>query len=221
MRMLVVALVLLGTSQPTLADTDTDNQVWTAVLGNAKLGDQSSGLSLWLDTHLRRGDAGTVHIARPGIGWRLNPSLSVWAGYAWVPVFTDGADAVHEHRAWQQLILKTKLDSGLALQSRTRFEQRFSGAGDDTAFRIREFVRVGHPLRGPFGLVAWDELFIGLNDVDWGASAGFDQNRLFLGGSAKIAGGLRVEMGYLFVYLNREPNNIVAHVLATNLFVAL
>ena len=68
--------------------------------------------------------------------------------------------------------------------------------------------------------MAWDEVFIGLNDIDWGAPRGLDQNRLFVGGWAAVAPHLRVELGYLFLYVDRDDDT-VGHVLATNVFVSL
>ena len=88
--------------------------------------------------------------------------------------------------------------------------------------RVREFVRAGWSWRddGTFGLVLWDELFVGLNEPDWGAPSGLDQNRVFGGFFLKIDSNLRLEMGYLSLYLNRDTDTL-GHVLATNLFVAL
>lgn len=203
------------------AETENEAQVWTALAGTARLGERSTGPALWLDLHLRRGDAGTVHISRPGVGWQLSSWLSVWAGYGWIPVLLDESDTIHEHRLWQQVILAHKPTQRLSLQSRTRFEQRFVGSGDDAGFRVREFVRVGYVFAGDFGLVAWDELFLGLNEPDWGAPDGLDQNRLFVGGSVQIREEMRLEMGYLSVFLDRGDADILAHVLATNLFLSL
>jgi len=204
------------------ADVDHDGQIWTAVLSSGNPGADSSKLRVWFDAHLRRSSGGIVHIARPAVGWSFSPSLSVWAGYAWVPVIPDEAATVHEHRAWQQIIFKRNVGS-LSLQSRTRFESRFSGAGDDVGFRVREFVRASwqkHP-SSRRGFVVWDEVFIGLNEPDWGARKGFDQNRLFVGPFFKVGKRMRLEMGYLFLFAERGDTDTVGHVFATNLFLSL
>lgn len=202
------------------AAADTDTQVWTASGATAAVSPGERGVSAWFDAHLRRSDGGIVHIARPGLGYRVNRDLSVWLGYAWVPVVPDQGDTLHEHRIWQQAIYKLAA-GGVSLQSRTRFEQRFGDGGDDVGLRLRQFVRAGRAIGdSPFGLVAWDEVFIGLNDTDWGAPRGFDQNRLFVGGWAAVAPHLRVELGYLFLYVDRDDDT-VGHVLATNVFVSL
>lgn len=200
-----------------------DAQVWAAVLATAATRPAPPNLSFWLDVHGRRGGAGTVALVRPGIGAELTPWLSVWAGYAWIPTFDDtSGSTAHEHRIWEQFILQHVFeDAGISLQSRTRFEQRFSGAGDDVALRLRQFVRANwrpHP-DFPVGVAFWDELFVGLTQPDWGAPQGMDQNRAFLGPFLQMAPWARLEAGYLFVYLDRGTSDLYAHVLAINLFV--
>ncbi|MFW6050826.1 MAG: DUF2490 domain-containing protein [Myxococcota bacterium] len=224
LRIAAVSVVTWAVATPATAQTERDFQVWNALLATADLpGPSSATPSLWLDVHARRGDAGTVHILRPGVGVRLAPFLSLWAGYGWVPVFTDGGPTAHEHRAWQQVILQHRTDDRLAMQSRTRFEQRFHDGGDDVGLRVRQFVRMGWQPSAdiPVGVVGWDELFLGLHDTDWGALGGFDQNRLFLGAFMPITTGVRVEVGYLNVYVRRTGADLLAHNLAINLFVNL
>ncbi len=204
----------------------SDFQSWTALLGTGAPDAGPAGPALWLDLHARRGRSGTLLIVRPALGYRFAPWGSLWAGYAWVPSFADespGGDPVDEHRIWQQVIFAHRYSSlGLSVQSRTRFEQRFHEQGEDVALRLRQFVRVNwqpDPAL-PLGLALWDELFLGLTKNDWGAPQGMDQNRLFVGPFLTTAPWSRLEMGYLFVYLDRETD-LYAHVLAVNLFVSL
>ena len=218
----VLMLLLYFAPAVSQAQTRSEFQAWNAVLGTATLDRQGRPVRprLWLDIHGRRGETGTVLIFRPGFGLEIAEWLTVWAGYAWVPVIQDDDQGTtHEHRLWQQLTLKNKTD-GLAVQSRTRFEQRFSDMGSDAGFRIRQFVRVNWQPEDdvPVGLAVWDEVFIGFNDVDWGPRSGFDQNRLFVGAFSKVQNWARFEVGYLFTYLDREPSRIAAHVLAANFF---
>ncbi|MEM9188311.1 MAG: DUF2490 domain-containing protein [Myxococcota bacterium] len=218
----VVAAALVSFSPSFSAAQDAEFQIWNAIAATARVAPVEPTPMLWLDTHARRGNGGTVLIFRPAVGLAIADWLSVWAGYAWVPVFSDqSADPVHEHRAWQQVILKHTTSFRLSFQSRTRFEQRFSEAGDDVGFRLREFVRVSYQPTDsfPMGVVVWDELFIGLNDTDWGAPGGVDQNRIFVGPFLKLAPFARLEMGYLAAYIDRETDTL-AHVLAINLFIS-
>ncbi|MFT5358036.1 MAG: hypothetical protein ACI9KE_005273 [Polyangiales bacterium] len=222
-RLCVLAAVALSAFVAPSANAQSDDefQLWSALLGSAAFQPETPRVSLWFDLHARRGEAGTVLIVRPGIGLAVTDWLSLWVGYAWVPVFTDGAGSRSEHRLWQQAIL-TRSIGGWTLQARTRFEQRFSEAGDVVGFRLRQFVRANwQPTSAPVGVAVWDELFLGLNDTDWGAPAGFDQNRLFIGPFLQMTPWARLEAGYLFVYLRREPVDRIAHTLAINFFVSL
>jgi hypothetical protein len=217
------SLLVLGPPLGTTAAAQTHDefQLWTAAFATAELGGPELPRAvLWLDVHARRGEVGTVHIVRPGVGLRLADFASVWLGYAWAPVFRDGGDTMHEHRAWQQLLLQHQTSYRLSLQSRTRLEQRLSDAGSDLGLRVRQLVRAAwQPDAGvPLGAVFWDEVFVGLNETDWGAPSGFDQNRLFIGPSLHAAHWLRVEIGYSSVFVMRAAGDTLAHVLALNLY---
>ncbi len=214
-------LAVLAVCQPARADTQQEFQAWTALLATADLTAGPTGPSLWFDVHGRRAEGAATHILRPGIGYRLSPLISLWMGYAWTPVFPAGEKRRDEHRLWQQLTLNHNFDSGLALQSRTRLEQRFSPHGDDIGYRVREFVRAGYTFGAAgVGLVAWDELFVGLRKTNFGAPSGLDQNRAFAGLLWSMPRWGRLELGYLNVYIHRNDDT-VAHVVAANLFMAL
>ena len=220
----VVLGVALWAGRAHAQDRD-EFQLWAALLGTAHTAPAPPNFAFWLDVHGRRGSGGTIVLVRPGVGFAINPWLSVWAGYAWIPTMNDamGGAASHEHRIWQQLILSPSLaELGLSFQSRTRFEQRFSENGDDVALRIRQFVRANwQPSPDfPMGIAFWDELFIGLTENDWNAPQGIDQNRVFIGPFLKMAPWARLEAGYAFVYLDRGTTDLYAHVLAVNLFVS-
>lgn len=87
LSMLFVLLMMIA--KPAHADVSQEGQIWTAFLSTAKPKGSDSGLRFWLDMHLRRSSSNIVHIARPSIGWSFTPSVSGWAGYAWVPVLPD------------------------------------------------------------------------------------------------------------------------------------
>ena len=221
---LSLSILLLASPAAQAQEADTqDFQTWTAVLGTAEVPAENLNLKLWFDGHMRRGGPGTTLILRPGLGYELTPWLSVWAGYAWVPVYSDPSGSrVDEHRAWQQIIVKKSwIDGRLNAQSRTRFEQRFHESSEATGLRVRQFARVdfrNHP-NTPWGVALWDELFWGLNDPGFAAS-GFDQNRLFLGPTLQAREGLRIEAGYLWGRLERQETLLDQHVAAVNFFVA-
>jgi hypothetical protein len=220
---LALVTAVLVAPRDARAQQNPDYQSWTALLGTANLDSALPGVRLWFDGHTRRGDAGNVFIFRPGVGYAITPWMSVWAGYAWIPVTSDATgDRFDEQRIWQQLILSNRwLDGRVSAQSRTRVEQRFQEGTSDLGHRVRQFVRADYRFENmPLGLVVWDELFWQLNDAGVFA-AGFDQNRIFVGPALHAWDGFRVEFGYLNIVLERADQTLVHHALAINFFVAL
>lgn len=216
--LLLTALCLTLLPSGAAAQLDRDHAVWAGAAATHEVTGGERRLALWLDVHRRQDTAATSMIIRPGIGLFIEPWLSVWAGYAWTPVYPDDAARRDEHRFWHQLWINTPIGHGFAFQSRSRMEHRFAPNSDDVAHRFRQFIRLGwmHATQ-PVGFVIWDELFVGLADADWGAVDGYDQNRLFVGPVFRIASWARVEPGYLMVHLDRMPNRLV-HAVAINLF---
>ncbi|MCB9675983.1 MAG: DUF2490 domain-containing protein [Alphaproteobacteria bacterium] len=185
------------------------------VITAAPPGEKESRLRLWFDGHARRGDS-FVSIVRPGVGVDLGGGVALWAGYGWIATATPG-DLASEHRVWEQITWNRSGKRGGG-GLRGRLEQRF-GDRDGLGLRFRAFGRAQADVAGPLSLVIWDELFVGLNDTDWGA-AGIDQNRLF-GGPAWRAGKLRAETGLLVQAIHRGGDWTTVPVVATNLFLSL
>ncbi|HMV66449.1 MAG TPA: DUF2490 domain-containing protein, partial [Myxococcota bacterium] len=120
--------------------------------------------------------------------------LSASAGYGLVAgPAADGAWQV-EHRAWQQVQVDARLapEAPARLTGRLRLEQRDLPGGWDLRLRLlaRGLLPVG---RGGWGVSLWDEAFVTLD----APTAGFDQNRAFVGPYHQSAAGVRVEVGYL------------------------
>ncbi len=215
-------LFVLTPSATAGAQTTQRFEVWYSMPMTANLGDDVPGLQLWLDEHVRRGPDQTVHISRPAVGLRVLDWMTVYLGYAWIPIFVDDPQNVrHEHRIWQQIIMNWSPIAEIGIQSRTRFEQRFSDQGDDLALRLRQFVRLlwKPEQTSPLAFVVWDEVFIGLTDSDWGPVIGYDQNRLFGGPAFAIEDIARIEVGYMFNHLRRPPLSVIGHVFYTQLLV--
>ncbi|MEK6246540.1 MAG: DUF2490 domain-containing protein, partial [Planctomycetales bacterium] len=130
---------------------------------------------------------------------------------------------IDENRIWQQLTWSDRIGRFSCLL-RPRLEQRFLTSGNDMGLRFRQFVKLWRPLSYDprFSLVSWDELFIHLNDTDWGARAGFNQNRLFVGvgWDPNSNDRWRTEIGYLYQEINVPGvgNNMSNHILSINFF---
>ena len=184
---------------------------WNAVLTQGKLGeDPNSRLKWWFDGHLRfteDADGFNQSIVRPGIGWGLSDNSALWAGYGWIRTSPLSGDDFDEHRIWQQWTWSKQLDP-FKIATRSRFEQRLVETGDDTGLRWRQFFRIQKslPTSRPLTLVCWDEIFIGLNDTDWGQRSGFDQNRVFVGFGMKRCqhSKWRTEIGYMHQAINQN-----------------
>ncbi|MCH7689032.1 MAG: DUF2490 domain-containing protein, partial [Planctomycetes bacterium] len=106
---------------------------------------------------------------------------------------------------------------------RSRLEQRFFETGEDTGLRFRQLVSWRQPFAyaEKYSFVLWDEIFVHLNDTDWGANAGFDQNRFFVGIGLKrnFDSRWRTEIGYLNQHIDRRGRgNLTNHLLSVNFY---
>jgi hypothetical protein len=210
-----------------VAQTTNDAGLWTAVLasGDLNLHAEDSKWRWWFDGQMRffdDNDGFGQSLVRPGVGYKLMDKLTVWSGYAWIHTNPDPSPNFEEHRIWQQVTWTHKFDP-TTLDLRSRFEQRFVETGDDTGLRFRQSVALRRPVgfAPQFTWVATDEFFFHLNDTDWGARAGFDQNRAFLGVGWRPSPEhtWRVEVGYLNQFIDRNaPTDVSNHLLSVNLY---
>lgn len=217
---------MLGAPDRVEAQTENDFAIWVGFFGAARVFKEAPSPVFWLDVHARQSEGNTVHILRPGLGYQFTKWGSIWVGYAWVPVWAEATGTrVDEQRVWEQLIFDYHPRSSLSMQSRTRFEQRFSEAGNGVGYRFRQLVRINvmpwESVR--VGFSVWDEVFVGMGNANW-TKKGFDQNRVFGGIGVNAIntaeGFFRVEAGYQNVYLVRGSFKRISHVLAVNLFAA-
>ena len=223
--LLVVAVMM---ASPTCAQTIDDAGVWTAWFAQgdfSSVGCDDTKLRWWYDGHVRFfDDAGGFgqSIVRPGLGWAVNDRSTLWIGYGWIHTEPISGSDFDENRIWQQWTWSKKY-APIKLGVRARFEQRLLETGDDVGLRYRQFFRLQHelPNHPHLLLAAWDEVFLNLNDTDWGAQSGFNQNRLFLGVGVKgnSQSRWRTEIGYLHQALS-NPNGADRsnHILAVNFF---
>ncbi|KQX25443.1 MULTISPECIES: DUF2490 domain-containing protein [unclassified Sphingomonas] len=217
--------ILLATAAPTAwngarAQTVQDEQLWV----NLTLQGHSGRLVHFIELQPRFGSgAGRLDhgLFRPAIGMALRPGLSLYQGYAHVFTPRDGTRDLHEHRSFQQLSWVMGRPWNGELASRTRFEQRWRNDGRDMGLRLREMLRLEIPVaRSGLAALGYAEMFVALNDTDWGARGGFDQLRSFAGAEIPLAGASTIELGYLNQYINQPSGRRrVNHVLSASLFV--
>ena len=205
------------------ADPEEDEGVWGLLLaqGSGKdLAPRLRRLYWWLEAQGRSGDGTDAEfdtaILRPGLGYEIFKDTTLWAGYGWFETFPADGDRFEEHRLWQQLFWSKPLGT-FAFSSRTRLEQRFVQGGDEAEWRFRQWIKLTYPLPHRTSLVLTEEVFVSLNSTDRGATAGFDQNRLFLGVGYDLDACTRLEVGYLNQYINRSSgSDSMNHILAFN-----
>ncbi len=160
-------------------------------------------------------------IIRPGIGYAINNTTSVWVGYALVPTAKPFSNTTfNERRLWQALLWKNKFSFG-TVTNLSRLEERFAPRlGDDTGIRFRHMFKISVPLTAApaYSVVASDEYFLNLNNNDWGPLKGFNQNRAFIGIGFNLNKEIQSEIGYMNQYTNRPltSENLNNHALRIN-----
>jgi hypothetical protein len=209
------------------ASTEHDKGLWLMIASQGAVDRDSPTLSRlrwWFDGHARffeETDGYGQSIVRPGLGWAVTENSTLWFGYGWIRDSPAEGPDRDENRIWQQWTTSFSLAKA-AFSWRSRLEQRFIEGKDDMGWRFRQFIKVIQPIA--FGshlrLVAYDEIFFALNDTDWGARAGFDQNRFFAGLSWQFVPGRSVEVGYLNQFIQKSgPENLMNNILSINFLV--
>jgi hypothetical protein len=215
----LISLILCTFVTNLQAEVEEDGAFWINLNAQGKL--HVENLNWYAEYQPRWRQEGKhldVSILRPAISYAINQNTSIWLGYANVRFHPSGRSSREENRLWQQFLYKFEPIDNVFMQSRTRFEQRHFENASDTGYRLRQLFRVSVPLSAsPYSLVLWDEYFIHVNDTDWGAVSGFDQNRAFLGVNAKINQQVALEVGYLNQYINTRNVDRENHALSTTL----
>ncbi len=203
-----------------------DHNTWVNFSLTGPLLDGQGGASRWrftFDSPNRFGDNSRQYAQgawRAGLGYALNSHWSIWAGGSYTRTDTPYSSVPYgEPRGFQQ-VLWTDRSGDFILQYRLRLEERFPDTGNDLGLRLRQQFRVSHPLPAfkPLSWVLWEELFLNLNETDYGARRGLDQNRAFVGLGWTWSEIVRSEAGYLH-HFNRRPGRVdgVNHTLAVSL----
>ncbi len=180
------------------AQTDPDAHVWLQYFGDHPLGSTRWGLHL--EGQLRRHDvfrAPQNLLLRPALNFRVHPKVELTAGYGYISHHRYGkfpqARSWSEHRLFQDV--KAQHAAGRArLLHRFRFENRWlvNGLYEN---RFRYMARATIPLRGPWYLALWDEIFLPVKPEQFPQFS--DQNRATLALGKRLTDHVRVEAGYM------------------------
>lgn len=206
-RVLSAALAGVSLLVPPARAVTQDGQVWIPITARVAL---PSRFRLWLEAQPRiGGDGMRMLLLRPAIGYQVLPNWSVYQGYAWTPTFNSFNS---ENRIYQESLFDDHWGD-LRLVNRTRLEERFIDGVGGTSLRLRNMLRLTHPLdQAHHWYVALsDEPFATLNDTGGGPRSGFDQNRAFLGLRYQLTPNVAIELGYLNQYSNKRAEDVSSH----------
>lgn len=148
-----------------------DMQSWWSLtaIGPFYEGNRATSFKFWLEGAQRLGDdstRSTQRFLRPGVGYQLNETNSVWLGAAWIYTGIPLTRIPYsERRLWQQW-LWSKTYPYSTLMQRLRLEERFLYNNPTTGWRLRDFVKMISPLaQNPqWSVVGSNELFWDLNN---------------------------------------------------------
>jgi hypothetical protein len=205
-------------SQPAVA-ASSDSQLWTNGVLNLKLSDdwrlQEEMTGRWSDKR-----SGLYEIeSNTLLGYRLNKTVTVWAGYTHDPQYLAGHFTVMEHRFVQHLVSSDlgKIAGG-QLSGRIRLEQRWREGINGTGWRLRPYLRYSLPVasKPKLALTISEEPYFDLNTTSFQKVRGFERLRSFVGLTAPLTKNLSADLGYLnqhgFVRGGKDTNDNVAFV---------
>jgi hypothetical protein len=196
-------------AQPANLIWDHNAHAWFMYFGDHPV---SEHWGVHLEAQWRRSRLGSRWqqlLIRPGINYYPRTNVMLTAGYAYVRTYPYGnfptISAFPEHRIFEQVQIAQPLRR-VRLTHRIRLEQRWieivNPAGITggtkvwrTQDRFRYMFRVDVPLKGPWSLGIYDELFLNYHR-NIGPRV-FDQNRAYVAAGYSVGKPGRLEVGYL------------------------
>lgn len=133
-------------------------------------------------------------------GYKINKSVTVWAGYVHNPSYDAGDFTVMERRAREQVTVDNFAKLGKAsLSGRLRLEQRWRDGIAGTGWRTRPYLKLSVPLGGKQAptLNITEEAFINLNNTAFQSKDGLDRLRSAATLSFPVAKAVKLEGGYM------------------------
>ena len=217
---IIITAILLMFQLPVYAeDTIEDGRFWFAYNFDYKINENWKATFQLQPRWREEMRAFDQIIYKPGFYYKPAPNVSIGGGYEYIVGHPANRETSREQRFWEDIIYQFDLPSASKLSSRTRLEQRHLEGESETAHRFREMLKLSVPIQlvNGLSLVLSDEYFIHMNDTDWGAVSGFDQNRVFLGLGFKFTEHTNIEFGYLNQHVNKQTTDLENHVLSFTL----
>ena len=110
----------------------------------------------------------------------------------------------------------------LSLRSQLEERNNISQAtASGTSVRYRGQIKYAYPIADTkWSAIASNELFVNVNSVNWGPTAGIDQNRAFVGLGYEFNKVWKTEFGYMNQAVNRNLNSMfIDNQLSLNLYI--
>jgi uncharacterized protein DUF2490 len=196
--LLCTATALCGASAACAA---ADSQFWLTTGATMKLSN-SWRLSEEVTTRFSDNRDGLYEVEINSLlGYRVNKTVTMWAGYTHDPQYAAGDFTVLEQRAREQVTFDNfaKLGGG-KLSGRIRLEQRWRNGADGTGWRVRPYLKFSMPVVGKASLNLSNEMFVNLGRTSFQTQSGLDRMRNLVSVSGPIAKNVTGEAGYLNQY---------------------
>lgn len=195
---LKLILVGLGLTQSAGAYAKSDSQIWLTANANIKLSDKWR-LSQEIVTRFSDNRNGLYEIeSNTLLGYRLNKSVTVAAGYTHDPQYSGGHFTRLERRAREQVSVDNFALLGTGkLSGRLRMEQRWRENGGGTGWRSRPYLKYAVPIAGKTNVNVSEEMFLNLNKNNFQTRTGLDRTRTLFTLSTPLTKTLSGEAGYM------------------------
>ncbi len=219
MRLIVLgicAIAALPAAAPAQAGApEVDGEVWLAGIASGGIKGPVQGNLEYSFRSMDKGTTAPTQLTRAALGMQISKPVSLWLGYGRVVQRPEGRPVFRENRLYQQLSWTIGKVGPGTLVSRTRLEERTVEGRTGTGWRLRQQLRYTIPIKNStLSAVAHTEPFIALNSTNWGASAGIDQWRTFVGVSVPLTKGLSADVGYMNRYVRRlNQRDRIDHIL--------
>lgn len=185
---------------PSVAHASEDEQLWTTANATVKLSDHWR-LSQEVVARFSNDRDGLYEVeSNTLLGYKINKTVTLWAGYTHDPQYVGGDFTVMEHRGRQQVTFDNIAKIGRAsISARMRMEERWRDGVDGTAWRLRPYVKVTIPFQEgrKTALVLSHESFFDLNKTGFQRVQGEERMRNLIAVTTPLAKNINAEIGYL------------------------